>query len=214
MDESTPNRSVSGHAANLFDVLSAAAETFLANHPAVVAARTATGAHAPTVLPAATGPRARTWDQLAPRTGAASALPHPPPQVSCLILPGAPPFGSSSPAVAPSAGIRWTCPMSSSVRNTATHESPRVRRPRPGAEDCCHWRSLSSRSFPIPGKAVLTAAPVLHGVRGRALFVRVCPWRHLWAGVPPQASPGARWANVGADARRLAHHQRSHCRPR
>jgi len=69
MDESTPNRSVSGHAANLFDVLSAAAETFLANHPAVVAARTATGAHAPTVLPAATGPLARTWDQLALERG-------------------------------------------------------------------------------------------------------------------------------------------------
>ena len=50
-NESTANRSVGSGGVNLWDVLSAAAEAFLANHPAVVAARTAAGAHGPAVTP-------------------------------------------------------------------------------------------------------------------------------------------------------------------
>ena len=89
MEESKANRPGT---ATLFDMLSAAAEAFLANHPAVVAARTAAGAHAPMALPSATGTLSRARDQLAPRTGATSKLPQIAPQVSRFILPGRPAF--------------------------------------------------------------------------------------------------------------------------
>jgi hypothetical protein len=92
ISEAATSRSVSGGGVNLFDVLSAAAETFLANHPAAVAARTAAGAHAPMALPSATGIHSRTRDQLAPRTVAISALPQLAPQVSRFIPPGCPAF--------------------------------------------------------------------------------------------------------------------------
>jgi hypothetical protein len=90
--EATSSRSVRGGSGDLFGMLSAAAETFLANHPAAVAARTAAGAHAPMALPSATGMHSRTRDQLAPRTAAISALPQLAPQVSRFIPPGCPAF--------------------------------------------------------------------------------------------------------------------------
>ncbi|MGO9334799.1 MAG: hypothetical protein ACLQCU_12255 [Acidimicrobiales bacterium] len=73
-------------------MLSRLAETFLANHPAMVAARTAAGAHAPMALPSATGMHSRTRDRLAPRTAAISALPQLAPQVSRVIPPGCPAY--------------------------------------------------------------------------------------------------------------------------
>jgi hypothetical protein len=109
IEEFTANRSVSGGGVSLFDVLSATAEAFLANHPAVAAARTAAGAHAPMALPSATGMHSRTRDQLASRMAAISALPQLAPQVSRFIPPGCPayrlivncgcPFGWGTPGI-------------------------------------------------------------------------------------------------------------------
>jgi hypothetical protein len=101
INESTASRSVGGGGVNLFDVLSAAAETFLANHPAVVAARTAAGGHGPAVTPVVAAPSTSS------RSPASQFLPPPPPQVSRVIPPGRPayflqtscgcPFGWNSP---------------------------------------------------------------------------------------------------------------------
>jgi hypothetical protein len=60
-------------------VLSAAAETFLANHPATVAARAAAGGHGPAVTPVVA---ARSTSN---RLTAVQFLPPPPPQVSRVI---------------------------------------------------------------------------------------------------------------------------------
>jgi hypothetical protein len=86
ISESTANRSVGDGGVNLFDVLSAAAETFLANHPATVAARAAAGGHAPAVTPATP---ARSTPG---RPTAFQSIPPFPPQVSRFILPGRPDF--------------------------------------------------------------------------------------------------------------------------
>jgi hypothetical protein len=75
----TSSRSVRGGGINLFDVLSAAAETFLANHPATVAARAAAGGHGPAVTPVVA---ARSTSN---RLTAVQFLPPPPPQVSRVI---------------------------------------------------------------------------------------------------------------------------------
>src|ERR1039458_3472587 len=53
----TSSRSVrGGGSGDLFGILSGLAETFLANHPAMVAARTAASGHAPAITPVATTP--------------------------------------------------------------------------------------------------------------------------------------------------------------
>ena len=103
MNESTANRSVGGGGVNLFAVLSAAAETFFANHAATVAARTAAGTHGPAVTPVVA---ARPTSSRSP---APQFLPPPPPQVSRFMPPGCPahrliancgcPFGWGTPDI-------------------------------------------------------------------------------------------------------------------
>jgi hypothetical protein len=83
----TSSRSVrGGGSGDLFGMLSGLAETFLANHPAMVAARTAAGGHGPTVLP---GTPARSMPG---RPTAFQSLPPSPPQVSRVIPPGRPAY--------------------------------------------------------------------------------------------------------------------------
>jgi hypothetical protein len=85
-NESTANRSGSGGGVDLWDMLGRTAETFLANHPAMVTARTAAGAHVPAVTPVVA---ARSTSS---RSTAAQFLLPPPPQVSRVILPGRPAY--------------------------------------------------------------------------------------------------------------------------
>jgi hypothetical protein len=89
-NESTANRSGSGGGVNLWDMLGRAAETFLANHPAMVAARTAAGAHALAVTPATPA------RSMPGRPTAFQSIPPFPPQVSPLHPPWAPRLSTPS----------------------------------------------------------------------------------------------------------------------
>jgi hypothetical protein len=75
-----------GGSGDLFGILSGLAETFLANHPATVAARTAAGGHGPAVTPVAPA------RSMPGRPTAFQSIPPSPPQVSRFILPGCPAF--------------------------------------------------------------------------------------------------------------------------
>lgn len=116
-NESTANRSVGSGGVNLWDVLSAAAEAFLANHPAVVAARTAAGAHGPAVTPVLAA------RSMLGRPTAFQSIPPPPPQVSRLILPGRPAFRL---LVACGCPFGWDTPDMPDVVVCPKHGSTRV----------------------------------------------------------------------------------------
>jgi len=132
MNESTANRSVGGGGVNLFDVLNAAAETFLANHPATVAARTAAGGHAPAVTP--TTP-ARSMPG---RPAAFQSIPPFPPQVSRFIPPGRPAYRL---LVACGCPFGWDTPDMPVVVVCPKHGTTRV---------ASGWSSETWRGGPLP----------------------------------------------------------------
>jgi hypothetical protein len=117
LNESTANRSVGGGGVNLFDVLSAAAETFLANHPATVAARAAAGGHGGAVTPATPA------RSMPGRPTAFQSIPPFPPQVSRFILPGRPAFRL---LVACGCPFGWDTPDMPDVVVCPKHGSTRV----------------------------------------------------------------------------------------
>jgi hypothetical protein len=87
MSDVTSSRSVrGGGSGDLFGILSGLAETFLSNHPAMVAAQTAAGGHGPAVTPVLA---ARSTSS---RSSVSQFLPPLPPQVSRVIPPGCPAF--------------------------------------------------------------------------------------------------------------------------
>ena len=102
---------------DLFDVLSAAAETFLANHSATVAARAAAGGHAPAVTPATPA------RSMLGRPTASQSIPSFPPQVSLFILPGRPAFRL---LVACGCPFGWDTPDMPDVVVCPKHGSTRV----------------------------------------------------------------------------------------
>jgi hypothetical protein len=148
MEESKANRPGT---ATLFDMLSAAAETFLANYPATVAARTAAGAHAPAVPLAAIETLARARDRLAPRTGATSALPQLAPPVSRVIPPGCPAYRLLVGCGCP---FGWDTPDMPDVVLCPKHGNTRV---------ASGWSSETWSAGPLP--LAVPAAPELSANR-------------------------------------------------
>jgi len=117
INESTASRSVGGSGVNLFDVLSAAAETFLANYPATVAARAAACGHAPAVTPATPA------RSMPGRPTAFQSIPPSPPQVSRFVLPWRPAFRL---LVACGCPFGWDTPDMPDVVVCPKHGSTRV----------------------------------------------------------------------------------------
>jgi hypothetical protein len=140
INESTANRSVGGGGVNLFDVLSAAAEAFLANHPATVAARAAAGDHALAVTPATP---ARSTPG---RPTAFQSIPPFAPQVSRFILPGRPDFRLLVGCGCP---FGWDTPDMPDVVVCPKHGNTRV-------ASCSSSETWSGGPLPIPETSSLT----------------------------------------------------------
>ena len=98
-------------------MLSAAAETFLADHPATVAARAAAGGHGPAVTPATPA------RSMPGRPTAFQSIPPFPPQVSRFILPGRAAFRL---LVACGCPFGWDTPDMPDVVVCPKHGSTRV----------------------------------------------------------------------------------------